>query len=46
MILSLKKAALNFQTSDNQMCLNKALFNDNGNCGFVLVRSSLLKDKY
>ena len=31
------KAALNFQTSDNQMCLNKALFNDNGNCGFVLV---------
>ena len=29
-------AALNFQTDDNSIKLNEALFNDNGNCGYVL----------
>ena len=29
-------ADLNFQTDDTAMKLNKALFNDNGNCGYVL----------
>ncbi len=29
-------AALNFQTKDTAMSLNRALFADNGNCGYVL----------
>ena len=36
------KAALNFQTDDHSMHLNKAMFNDNGNCGFVL-KSEILR---
>lgn len=34
--------ALNFQTNDISMNLNNALFNDNGNCGYVLKPNILL----
>lgn len=35
--------ALNFQTKDTSMCLNGALFADNGGCGFVL-KPEVFKD--
>jgi Ca2+-dependent lipid-binding protein len=35
--------ALNFQTDDNWMQLNEALFADNGGCGYVL-KPSILRD--
>ncbi|KAI8899823.1 PLC-like phosphodiesterase [Globomyces pollinis-pini] len=37
--------ALNFQTFDRSMELNKALFEDNGGCGFVLKPSKLSKPR-
>jgi hypothetical protein len=36
------KAALNFQSNDNPMALNRALFEDNGKCGYVLKPDILL----
>lgn len=36
-------AALNFQTDDSSMKINEALFNDNGNCGFIL-KPDILRD--
>lgn len=35
-------AALNFQTNDDNMNINRALFSDNGNCGYVLKPQILL----
>jgi hypothetical protein len=36
------KAALNFQKNDISLNLNTALFNDNGNCGYVLKPNILI----
>ena len=44
-VYGFQMAALNFQTDDTPMELNEALFNDNGNCGYVLKPDILLDPK-
>jgi len=37
-------AALNYQSTDESMCLQYGLFSDNGGCGYLLKPSCLLSD--